>query len=52
MNIKGFSSYLKYYSILVISIKKIVIASLGVISSKLGLDMVIFILSVDGVLAY
>ena len=31
---------------------KIVVTSLGVIPSKLGLDIVIFILSVDGVLAY
>ena len=47
-----FSSCLKYYSILVINIGKIVVASLGVILSKLGLNTVIFILSIDGVLAY
>ena len=52
VNTRGFSSCLKYYSILVISTRKIVVASLGVILSKLSLDMVIFILFIDRVLAY
>ena len=52
VNIRGSSSRLKHCGILVIGVGKIVIASLGVIPSKLGLDMVIFILFIDGVLAY
>ena len=52
MNIGGSNSYLKCYSILIINREKIVITGLGVIPSKLGLNIVIFISSVDGVLAY
>ena len=51
VNIRGFSSHLKYYSILVISIGKIVITNLKVILGELGLDIAIFILFIDGVLA-
>ena len=52
VNIRRSSSYLEYYSTLVISTGKIIITSLGVTPSKLGLDTVIFISSIDGVLAY
>ena len=52
VNIKKSNSCLEYYSVLIISIRKIVITSLGVTPGKLGLDIVIFILSIDGVLAY
>ena len=52
VNIGESSSCLECYSILVISIGKIVVTSLGVILSEPGLDTVIFILSMDGVLAY
>ena len=52
VNIRGSSSCLKCYSTLVINTGKIVVTSLEVISSKLGLNIVIFIPFIDGVLAY
>ena len=50
MNIKGFSSFLDYYNIVDGFIKQISIASLRFIPIELGLDLVIFILSMGGVL--
>jgi hypothetical protein len=50
VNAGGFNSFLDCYSAVDRYIGYISVASLGFIPNELGLDLVIFILSVDGVL--
>ena len=50
MNTEGFSSFLNYYSTVNRFTGWIFIISLKFVSIKLGLDLVIFILSISGVL--
>jgi hypothetical protein len=51
MNTKGSSSFLNYYGVVDGYIGYISVASLGFTPNKLGLNLVIFILSVGGVSA-
>ena len=51
MNIGGSGSFLNHYSAVDGFIGWISVASLGFIPIKLGLDLIIFILSIGGILA-
>ena len=51
MNTRGFGSFLDHYSIVDGFTGWISIASLGFVPVELNLDLVIFILFIDGVLA-